>query len=99
MDSMSAFMMGKANRGKPMKVFDWVKAAKLIKERKPKIASAGLSGDWDSTSGFIYSADGIPDEDETYVYLASTWATPKLDLDGYVIDCWIWKKDSPDWDA
>ncbi len=97
MNTAAAFAMGEANRNEPVKVFDWDKAARLIKERQPTEASAGLSGDWEYTGGSIYSG-GKPDL-ESYTYLASTWATPELDLDGEVIDCWVWAKDMPDWDS
>lgn len=43
MDTMSAFAKGEANRGKELMVFDWDKAAQLISERKPSVASAGLA--------------------------------------------------------
>ena len=39
-----AFAMGEANRHKELKVFDWDRAAQLIKEKQPEIARAGLSG-------------------------------------------------------
>lgn len=99
MDTMSAFAMGQANRGKPLMVFDWDKAAQLIRERGAKRASAGLSGDWEYTGGSIFR-DGkpVPGED-TYVYLASTWATPELDIDGEVIDCFRMQDQSPGWDS
>ena len=42
MNTWAAFAMGEANRGKEMMVFDWDKAARLIGERKPECASAGL---------------------------------------------------------
>jgi hypothetical protein len=99
MDHMSAFARGEAARGNRSRVFDWVSAAKLIRDRKPRRASAGLAGDWEYTGGTIYTADGIPNEDNTYVYLCSTWATPQLDVDGDVMDCWIYKDESPGWDA
>jgi hypothetical protein len=47
MDTMRAFAMGEANRGKELKVFDWEKAARLIRERSPESVWAGLSGDWE----------------------------------------------------
>lgn len=47
MDTAAAFRMGELNRGKPLRVFDWITAAKLIAELRPEEASAGLSGDWD----------------------------------------------------
>ena len=80
MDTMSAFAMGEMARarGSKAKVFDWDKAAQLIKERKPEIAEAGLSGDWEYTGGEIY-CDGKPvPQDDTYTYLSSIWATPCL---------------------
>ena len=96
MDTMFAFARGEASRGNPLKVFDWNKAAELIKERNPQQASAGLAGDWGYTGGEIYS-DGkpIPSED-TYTYLASTWATPELDMDGDVVDCYIMQDAVPE---
>lgn len=76
-------------------VFDWNKAARLIAERKPNTASAGLQSDWEYTGGPIY-ANGQPiPQDETYVYLASTWATPELDMDDDVVDCYIMEDEVP----
>lgn len=99
MDTLRAFAMGEANRNKPERVFDWVKAAKLIKENKPDSASAGLSGDWEFTGGEIYS-DGKPLScEDSMLFLSSTWATPELEMDGLRQDCWIWKSDSPGWGA
>lgn len=79
--------LAQMNRGKERKVFDWDKAAKLIKERKPETAEAGLQGDWTYTGGVIYR-DGKPVLD-TCCYLASTWATPMLELDGEEIECYV----------
>ena len=99
MDTMSAFVIGEANRGKEPMVFDWEKAARRIKEVKPSIASAGLNSDWEYTGGKIYK-DGKPiSRDDTYVYLASTWATPELNMDGEVEDCYRMKGETPEWDA
>ena len=99
MDTMRAFMMGEANRGKDMMVFDWAKAAELIKEHKASDAAAGLEGDWEWTGGSILS-DGKPvPEEDTYVYLASTWATPQLEIDGEYFDCYRMESELPDWDA
>lgn len=96
MDTMSAFAMGAANRGKSLMVFDWDKAARLIAERKPKRAAAGLRSDWEYTGGTIF-ADGSPVHD-SYTYLASTWAVPELDIDGDVVECWRWEEGSG-WDS
>jgi hypothetical protein len=98
MDTIQAFAMGRASQGRPIRVFDWLTAAKIIRERQPTVASAGLSGDWEWTGGDIYrNGEPVP-SDDTYTYLASTWATPELDLDGDVIDCWVWQADSG-WDS
>lgn len=78
-------------------VFDWVQAAQIIKERGAKTASAGLSGDWEWTGGKIL-ADGKPiPKDETYTYLASTWAPPELEVDGEIIDCYRMASETPGW--
>lgn len=96
MDTMQAFMMGEMNRGKEMMVFDWDKAARIIAERKPKQAEAWLRGDWEWTGGTIYE-DGKPVFDD-YTYLASTWATPELDIDGEIIDCYVMQSET-EWDS
>ena len=101
MDTMAAFARGSAARasGAPMMVFDWKRAATLIKERGAKHASAGLAGDWEWTGGDILS-DGIPiPRGETCVYLASIWATPELEIDGERMDCFCMQSDSPGWDS
>lgn len=99
MDTMSAFAMGEANRHNELMVFDWEKAATLIAERKPDYVRAGLSGDWEYTGGDIY-IDGAPvDREKTYVYLASTWATPEIEIDGDVIDCFKMQSETPSWDS
>lgn len=97
MDSSKAFCLGMASRDKPVMVFDWDKAARLIKERGAREASAGLRDDWEWTGGTIY-ADGKPDTD-SYTYLASTWAVPELDIDGEVLDCYVMKDERPDFDS
>ena len=76
-------------------LFDWDKAARLIKERKPKCASAGLRSDWEYTGGTIYE-DGTPVMGD-YTYLASTWAVPELDMDGDIVECFRMKHEVPGW--
>jgi len=93
---MQAFAMGESNRGKEMMIFDWDKAAELIRERKPETASAGLSGDWGGTGGEIYRSGEIVDDE--YTYLGSTWATPLLRMDGDEIECYRMQSETPDWD-
>lgn len=78
--------------GSPSKVFDWDKAARIIKERNPQRAAAGLIEDWFWTGGTIYE-DGKPNEDSGIAYLMSYWATPTLilicdDDRENVIPCW-----------
>ena len=97
MDSMSAFLLGEANRGKEMMVFDWDKAARIIKERNAKNASAGLAGDWEYTGGSILAEGNPIPQHETYTYLASTWATPELEVDGETIDCFKMESETPGW--
>ena len=98
MDSLRAFALGQANRGKEMMVFDWDKAVKIIKERGLKKCAAGLSSDFKWTAGLIL-VDGMP-YDQDCTFLASTWATPQLivcDDDGdYIqeIDCYIMESET-----
>lgn len=40
MNTICAIAMGMMNGGKEMMVFDWDKAAMLIREKRPKIAMA-----------------------------------------------------------
>lgn len=96
---MSAFMMGQANQGKELMVFDWIKAAKRIKEVKPETASAGLAGDWEYTGGDIWGNGKPIPRNETYTYLASTWATPELNMDGEIEDCYKMQSETPNWDS
>lgn len=85
-----------ANRGNTMKVFDWDKAAAILKERGATYAEAGLASDWSCTGGSILN-DGKPDK--KYTYLASTWATPTMIVDdGDEIDCWIYETET-EWDS
>jgi hypothetical protein len=67
------------------RVFDWIKAAELIRDRRPSVAIAGLREDMEWTSGKIYRDGQIVDGD--YVWLSSDWATPTIVLDDEWIDC------------
>lgn len=89
MNTEQAFAMGMANRGNPLKVFDWDRAAKYIRENNIKNASAGLQSDWEWTGGDILRNGDIVPAEDTYTYLSSTWASPELDADGYVFECYI----------
>lgn len=104
MDTASAIMMGALSRGKEQMVFDWDKAAEIIRERKPERAWAGLNGDMGNTGGEIF-AEGKPVTDD-YTYLASTWCRPVLviiqDEDEYEeekILCYRMQHEVPDWDC
>lgn len=70
-------------------VFDWDKAAQRIRETGAQDAGAGLAGDWEYTGGRILKEGKPIPRDDTYTYLASTWATPELDLDGDVEPCYV----------
>ena len=96
MNTFLAGMMGELFRDNEPKVFDWDKAARIIKERGAKDASAGLFEDWEWTGGTILE-DGKPVYEE-YMYLASTWATPTLMIDGESFQCFVMKHET-DWDA
>lgn len=97
-----AFAMGMMNRGKEPMVFDWDKAARIIREKQPIEASAGLCDDWENTGGVIFRA-GKPVKN-VYTYLASTWAIPELVLvfeDGLQekMDCYKMQSEAPKWEA
>jgi hypothetical protein len=90
-----AILMGFACRGNRERTFDWNKAATLIREHRAQEASAGLIEDWDWTGGTILH-DGIPvPQEDTYVYLTSTWATPTLVIGDMSIACWCWLDEQP----
>ncbi len=91
-----AFAKGDANRGQEMKIFDWEKAAQIIRDKSAKDASAGLDEDWEWTGGDILE-NGEPDND-SYTYLGSTWATPVLRIGDESIDCFRMQSDTPGWD-
>ena len=82
--------------GRPGKVFDWDKAAQIIKDRKPDYAEAGLLTDWPSTAGSIW-IDGKPDFDG-YTFLGSAWATPALRIGDEDIECWV-EEPHAEWDS
>ena len=97
MDNMKAFALGKMNRGKEQKVFDWDRAAEIIKNLECENASAGLQSDWEYTGGEIFT-DGKPNLDD-YTFLASTWATPELEIDGIVYECYKMQSEVPKWNS
>jgi hypothetical protein len=104
MDSMSAFARGQASRNDTPMVFDWVTAASILRDSKAVMASAGLRDDWEYTGGDILS-NGLPvRREDTYTYLASTWATPELaykteDGQEFLVDCFKLAPELPGYDA
>lgn len=97
MDTYMAFAMGELHRNDPLMIFDWDKAARILVDRKPERAYAGLENDFEWTGGTIWW-NGGPDF-TGYTYLASTWATPLLVIGDEEIECWRYKDDVPDWSA
>lgn len=102
MNTLDAFRMGELNRGKEMMVFDWTKAAQMIKEEKPKVAYAGLHDDLEYTMGTIWRNGKIVDDDDTF--LASTWATPVIlladdDYEYEEIQCYRMESETPGWNS
>lgn len=97
MDTWSAYEMGLANQWHELMVFDWDKAAELIRDSKCTEAAAGLEGDWEWTGGAIYR-NGKPVKD-SYTYLASTWATPEIMIDGCRTPCYKMEHEVPEWNA
>jgi hypothetical protein len=97
MNTEQAFIMGELNRGREQKVFDWDKAASLIKQHNPSEAIAGLCSDMEYTSGTIWKDGKIIKDD--YTFLSSTWATPILVMDGEEHDCFKMQSEVPDWNS
>ena len=86
-------------KGQPSKVFDWNKAAQIIKERNPEKALAGLAEDWFWTGGTIWENGHFSTEWKPY--LKSYWATPVIVLEigdaREEIECWIPETET-EWD-
>lgn len=99
MNTALAFIQGELHRDCDLMVFDWDKAAQIIRERQAQEASAGLSGDWECTGGQILEGGKPIDKEDIYTYLASTWATPELEIDGEIIPCFKLQKDTPGWNS
>lgn len=95
MDTYKAIFNGVMNQNKELMVFDWDKAARLIKEHHSAYAIAGLAGDMEYTGGYILK-DGKPTS-EDYIFLASTWAVPSLILDGTEFECYKMAHEVPEW--
>lgn len=97
MRTLDAFRRGQESRGREPMVFDWERAAKIIRERGAQSAGAGLQDDWEWTGGDIFR-DGKPiPKEETYTYLASTWAKPELRVENEVVECFRMLSETPGW--
>ena len=94
MDTLSAYARSQAAGDVPHKVFDWNRAAQIIRDKKPGMVEAGLSLDMEWTGGVIYQDGKVVTE--SYTFLSSNWATPVIVLDeGDEMPCWCY---SNDWD-
>ena len=100
-DTMSVFARGEAaiKDGAKRRVFDWVEAAHILKQRNPGSAVAGLQDDMELTSRYIWK-DGKPYlECDDYPYLASNWTIPLLVINNEELPCWLYIDKSPGWNA
>jgi hypothetical protein len=97
MDTLMAISRRFAAEGNKLRVFDWDRAAQLIRKRKPNKAYAGLGLDWEYTGGLIFS-QGEPVKN-SYTYLSSNWAIPELDMDNEIIECWKYENETDGWDS
>ena len=79
-------------------VFDWDRAALLIKTYKPQLAEAGLWKDWSWTGCTIYRGGKIVSSDDGH--LSSCWAIPELILDdAESVACFRYVEESPGWES
>jgi hypothetical protein len=89
-----------ANKDNELMVFDWDKAATIIKDTSSQTASAGLRDCWEPTGGEIFKNGKPVPHDETHVYLASIWAVPELKLEnGDIVPCFKMQPNTPGWDS
>ncbi len=72
-----------------MKYMDWNKVIKILSEHTDSVIYAGLREDWNNTSGLIFAHGMFY---AGYVYGASVWATPIVDVDGEEIECWTYEE-------
>ena len=96
-DACSVLVNEAIDNGGVAKVFNWIKAANIIKENPEKTWYAGLLEDWYWTSDIIWKNGHTTDCDELYPY--SIWATPILMStdNSEFIECWV-PADEVDWD-
>lgn len=97
MNTPDALEMGRLNRHKELMVFDWIKAAEIIRYYNVKNACVGLHGDWLQDGNSILK-DGRPVR-ECRVFFASTWAEPELKIGNKIIKCYRMQNEVPSWDG
>lgn len=77
----------RALRGLDSYMFDYVKAAHLIKEyAHDKTVKAGLNGDFNNTSRIVYGGGKICQS--SFVYTVSLWGVPTLAFDNWMVECY-----------
>lgn len=87
--NMRAMAMGAATKGQPMKVFDWDKAASIIREHNITDADAGLVEDWFWTGASILEDGKVPDREGWRPHCSSSWATPVIRWGEETRECWV----------
>ena len=95
MDFYGGIIQGPSKqRTKEPRVFDWAKAAELIKIHNITDAKAGLKEDWTYTSGDILINGKRPNKNDVYLFLGSEWATPILmDMGTHKeYECWRYEE-------
>ena len=91
-DFATGFLGAGAVATKPIgktKYMDWKKVQQIVDENPNSVIYAGLQEDWNNTSGLVFARGEYYDG---YVYGASSWATPIVDVDGEEIECWTYEK-------
>lgn len=91
-DFSAGFLGASAVATKPIgktKYMNWKKVQQIVDKNPNSVIYAGLQEDWNNTSGLIFARGEYYDG---YVYVASSWATPIVDVDGEEIECWTYEK-------
>ena len=89
MNTLDAYLINHSTPNGHARAFDWARAVKILEERKPDTATAGLSEDMEWTGTIIWKNGKPYREKGDCGFLASRWATPVLICDGAEIECWI----------
>lgn len=96
-DPFDIFVNGFRHEKNERRVFDWNKAARVLRDRDETTCKACIIEDYNETVGFIL-VDGRPAIDHPLPYLSSCWGTPCLVFEnGDSMPCWIPQSESPDW--